>query len=98
MAEFSRASLWAAILADLARGEAPALIARRFHETLADAVATLARSLAERIGAGLVALSGGVFHNRLLLEAVLAHEEVPSCDCGLALGQTAIAVACSIDV
>ncbi|HNB26686.1 MAG TPA: hypothetical protein PLR41_07015 [Alphaproteobacteria bacterium] len=59
MAELSRASPWAAFLADLARGEAPALIARRFDETLADAVATLAWSLAERSGAGLVALSGG---------------------------------------
>jgi len=107
VAELSWAPLWAAILADLARGEAPALIARRFHETLADAVATLARSLAERHGAGIVALSGGVFHNRLLLEAVLArldrsglrilaHEQVPSGDGGLALGQAAIAAACII--
>lgn len=108
LAELSWAPLWAAILADLTRGEAPAFIARRFHEALADAVATLARSLAERHGAGRVALSGGVFHNRLLLESVLArldrsglrvlaHAQVPSGDGGLALGQAAIAAARMIE-
>ncbi|MCB2040464.1 MAG: carbamoyltransferase HypF, partial [Rhodoferax sp.] len=51
-----------------------------------------------------VALSGGVFQNRILLEqlvrrleqaglAVLTHRQVPSNDGGLSLGQAAVAAA-----
>jgi hydrogenase maturation protein HypF len=104
LAEISWAPLWQGILADLAAQTPAAVIARRFHETLADAVAALATTLAARHDAGAIALSGGVFHNRLLLESVLArlargkarvlaHSALPSGDGGLALGQAAIAAA-----
>ena len=102
LAELSWAPLWHGILADLARGEDKHIIARRFHDTLAAGVATLAQDLAERWQSGTVALSGGVFHNRLLLEGVmerlsheplrvLAPEQVPAGDGGLSLGQAAVA-------
>ncbi|MBN2491823.1 MAG: carbamoyltransferase HypF [Planctomycetes bacterium] len=86
--------LAAAVLADRDRGVAPARIAARFHNALADHAVAVARS------AGLedVALTGGCFQNRTLalgararLEAagfrVYTHCRVPTNDGGLALGQ-----------
>jgi hydrogenase maturation protein HypF len=98
------APMWSALLDDLALGVDRRVIAARFHLGLAEAVADLARVLAQRQGAAAVALSGGVFQNRTLLEAlgarlgaaglrVLAHERVPTNDGGLCLGQAAIAAA-----
>ncbi len=96
--------LWWAVLNDLAGGVPPELIAARFHKGLAAAVARLARGLARAEGSQTVALTGGVFQNRLLLEAtgaelaraglrVLIPSDVPANDGGIALGQAAIAAA-----
>ena len=98
------APLWEQIFADLGRGVARSVIAARFHHGLAAAVAALAEQLAAAHGLDTVALSGGVFQNRLLLEgvagrlrgsglAVLAQREVPANDGGLSLGQAAIGAA-----
>lgn len=98
------APLWSELLGDLARGRPPEQIAAAFHAGLARAVGELARDLAGRRGLSTVALSGGVFQNRLLLEAVsgnleraglrvLLHRQVPANDGGLALGQAAVAFA-----
>ncbi len=87
-----------ALLDDRARGVETATIARRFHAALANAVVVAA----QRIGEGRVALSGGCFQNRVLLESVVAglrraghrpywHQRVPPNDGGLALGQVALA-------
>jgi hydrogenase maturation protein HypF len=94
------APLWHALLDDLATTPA-AVIAARFHAGLAAAIANMVEALGHR---GAVALSGGVFQNKLLFELVshrlqamgqhvLAHRIVPANDGGLALGQTAIAAA-----
>jgi hydrogenase maturation protein HypF len=77
-------------------------IARRFHNTVADAVGRVCDRI--RAGSGLdrVVLSGGSFQNRLLSEGVFdllssrgfhvhAHRLVPPNDGGLALGQAIIA-------
>jgi hydrogenase maturation protein HypF len=93
--------LWRALLADLRAGVPPEVLAARFHRGLADAVARLAAELAADCGVGTVALSGGVFQNRILLErvaselrrrglAVLQHRQVPANDGGLSLGQAAV--------
>lgn len=98
------APMWRAACADRTAGLAPALIARRFHEGVADVFAGLALSLAGQHGTRAVALSGGVFQNALLLEAVLRRlagggvdilvpEQVPANDGGLAFGQAAVAAA-----
>ncbi len=98
--------LLAALLAAIAAGTPPALCAARFHHTLAEALAETAALAAAAMalpatpgGAGVpVALAGGCFQNRLLLEAVIAAlrarglrpfwpEVVPCSDGGLALGQ-----------
>jgi hydrogenase maturation protein HypF len=95
-----------ALLAAIAAGTPPALCAARFHhalalalaETAALAVAAIAPpAMASSVGVP-VALSGGCFQNRLLLEAAIAAlrarglqpfwpEAVPCNDGGLALGQ-----------
>jgi hydrogenase maturation protein HypF len=96
------APMWAALLADLARGTAPGLIASRFHRGLAAAIVKLGLAVAPQ--AASVALSGGCLQNALLhrlLAAgfrargrrVLTHARVPANDGGLAFGQAAIVAA-----
>jgi len=77
-------------------------LARRFHDTLASAIAAGCRRARAAGGPSTVALTGGCFQNRILLEAsialleadgfeVLVHRRVPCNDGGLALGQAAVA-------
>ncbi len=102
------APIWPAIFDDLARGELPARISARFHSGFCSAVADLAGDLARGRGLSQVALSGGVFQNRLVLEGIarrlrgqglvpLTHCQVPSNDGGLSLGQAVIAAAQGLD-
>lgn len=100
--------MWLALLADLATGQSRALIATRFHKGLAQSLVKLATQLATQQQLSTIVLSGGVFQNRILLEAVydglkdqftvLTHRQVPANDGGLALGQAAIAAAQLIGV
>ncbi|MFN7972530.1 MAG: carbamoyltransferase HypF [Acidobacteriota bacterium] len=91
------------LVADLPRAGA-ARAARRFHNTIAAIVGAVCARLRETTGIDAVALSGGVFGNRLLLEGasatlslggfrVFRHRLVPPGDGGLALGQLAVAAA-----
>ncbi|HML30488.1 MAG TPA: carbamoyltransferase HypF [Hyphomicrobium sp.] len=101
--------VWHAILGDLSRETPVGVMAARFHKGLARGIVDMTVKLAER-GEGAeqrfdtVALSGGCFHNRILLEqisgrleaagfSVLTHAEVPAGDGGLSLGQAVIAAA-----
>ena len=102
-------AVWNAILGDLVIETPVGVMAARFHRGLASAIAAMCVKLAARDGlAGprfdTVALSGGCFHNRILLEQVtalleaadfkvLTQAKVPSGDGGLSLGQAAIAAA-----
>jgi len=90
------------IVDDLLCGEEPALIAARFHATLAEVIAATCACIRETTRLQRVALSGGVFQNVRLVEAaaarleragfeVLTHHQVPPNDGGLALGQAAVA-------
>ncbi len=87
---------------DLRAGIAPAVVAARFHNGIADVIARVCHTLRTSTGVGTVALSGGVFQNLLLLGAtvdalerrdfrVLIHSRVPTNDGGISLGQTVIA-------
>jgi len=105
-------ALWQAILGDLILKTPAGVIAARFHKGLAKAVAAMVEMLAQDPNAeerrsDTVALSGGCFQNKILLEEtmhrleergfrVLAHARVPANDGGLALGQAAIGAAHSI--
>lgn len=97
-------SLWPHLLLDLG-DEVPACdIARRFHQGLASALVEATVSLAERHRVRRVALSGGVFQNRILSETisqglqesgldVLQHRQVPANDGGIAFGQVLVTLA-----
>lgn len=87
------------LLDRLAAGEPVAQLAAAFHAGLADAIVRVAR----RAGATRVALGGGCFQNRLLVEQVIAGlaaagigcwwpQRLPANDGGLALGQLAAMV------
>jgi hydrogenase maturation protein HypF len=98
--------LWRALLADLQQGAPVASIAARFHDGLAAALAAMAAELLARTPRRFeaIALSGGVFQNRVLLEGllprlatlgvpVLTHRHLPCHDGGLSLGQAVVAAA-----
>ncbi len=103
------APMWLALLHDLRRSVPVGVISARFHKGLAIAVVAMVRHLRAVPGVGRdglrsVALSGGVFQNRILLEqlvhrlqqaglVVLTHRQVPANDGGLSLGQAAVAAA-----
>jgi hydrogenase maturation protein HypF len=89
-----------ALLDDVARGATVATMAARFHAGLADGIA----AMAHETGAQRVALSGGCFQNRVLVERsvqrlraagheILLHRHVPANDGGICLGQVAVAAA-----
>ncbi len=107
LAVLDPAPLWRELLDDLATGVGPDVIAARFHQGFADAVAELAARLADAEDLQTAALSGGVLQNRTLFEAlaarlrergleVLSHRRVPANDGGLSLGQAAVAAARSL--
>ncbi len=84
------------------QGQPTAVIARRFHQSLAELVHLCCRHIRDRLDVARVALTGGVFQNSLLTEMVvqllrrdgfepLVHRLVPPNDGGIALGQAAIA-------
>jgi hydrogenase maturation protein HypF len=89
---------------ELAAGVARPVIAARFHNGVAAVIARVCGLLRDRTGLGTVALSGGVFQNRLLTERatgllaergfrVLIHHRVPCNDGGISLGQAVVAAA-----
>jgi len=94
--DFSPAFL--ALLDDLEFGAGGGLVAGRFHATVAAAVVEQVGRLHRATGLRDVALSGGVFQNRLLLGAVTSgiaalglhthtNSRVPANDGGISLGQ-----------
>jgi hydrogenase maturation protein HypF len=89
-----------ALIQDLRAGVSAGILAGRFHNGLATAIVAVAQA----IGQPRVALTGGCFQNRLLLERtasrlrqadfdVLLHRQVPPNDGGISLGQVAVAAA-----
>jgi len=91
-----------AIISDLRQNVNQVVIAARFHNTVARMIIELCQSISEETGIKEVALSGGVFQNRLLLSKAISqlesaglrvytHHQVPCNDGGISLGQVAIA-------
>ena len=91
-----------ALLEGIEAGASPDRLALGFHIAIARASARIASEICAREGIDTVALSGGVFMNRLLLRllacelkdaglAVLAPHTVPVNDGCIAYGQAAIA-------
>jgi hydrogenase maturation protein HypF len=100
----SGAALIGAAVADLQAGVPREMIAARFHHGLAALIVDGCVLARELHGLSTVALSGGVFQNRLLLArtvtclaargfTVLTHSRVPCNDGGISLGQAVVAAA-----
>ncbi len=98
----SLADLLSAIIKELAQGVSPGKISLKFHNTIARMTGEMCRLLAGETGIDRVALSGGVFQNRLLLRKtvklledggseVFTHRQAPCNDGGISLGQAVIA-------
>jgi hydrogenase maturation protein HypF len=90
------------IVADVKKGLAAGTMAARFHLTFVEIIVDMCRRLGRFTGLERVALSGGVFQNRFLVERVVpalqeagfsvyVHATVPPNDGGMALGQVAVA-------
>ncbi|HEU5099886.1 MAG TPA: carbamoyltransferase HypF [Roseiflexaceae bacterium] len=103
-AQLDVAPMIRAIVEDIRHGVCLPQIAGRFHRSVAELLAATCLQAREQSGLGIVALSGGVFQNRLLLEQLMTRLEelsfqvylnrhVPPNDGGLSLGQAAIAAA-----
>ena len=101
-------AMWRALLGDLILRTPASVIAARFHQGLARAIAAMASEVTRDGSIRTAVLSGGCFNNRVLLEecvrrlgavgfTVLTHAEVPAGDGGLALGQAAVAAASLIE-
>jgi hydrogenase maturation protein HypF len=99
---FDPRSLVEEIVVDLEAGVSTALIAGRFHASLADMIRDVCCQIRQRTSLSQVVLSGGVFQNSLLTEMTLSclekagfrvftHSLVPPNDGGLALGQVVVA-------
>jgi len=94
--------LLSAMVEDLYKGASKSLIAAKFHNTAAHMIFDMCRLIAKETSISQVALSGGVFQNRLLFRkvipllesagfSVLVHRQVPCNDGGISLGQAVIA-------
>ncbi len=95
-------ALLEAILADVERGMDRNAIAWHFHAAVADMLTRVCERIRATSGLQTVALSGGVFQNRLLLSlslprlraagfTVLLHHQTPCNDGGVSLGQAMLA-------
>lgn len=97
-------AMWNALFGDLILDTPVEVMAARFHKGLAKAIVHAIRVASTRDGArttNTVALSGGVFQNKILFEQVvgrlatehydvLTHQQVPANDGGLSLGQALV--------
>jgi len=94
--------LLSVVIEDLNRSVSKGRISVKFHNTIAQMINEMCQLIADETGISQVALSGGVFQNRLLLRKavsllessgfqVFTHRQVPCNDGGISLGQAVIA-------
>jgi len=97
-------AIFRGVVEDRLADQENSVIAARFHLSLTEGLTSMCLAIRERTGLNLIALSGGVFQNGLLLLQVktrltregfevLTHNLVPPNDGGLSLGQAAAAAA-----
>ncbi len=90
------------LINDIQANQASGIISAKFHNTIAAALAAMAKAAREKTKLGTTVLSGGVFCNRYLANRlvkllnktgfrVLFNKEFPSNDGGISVGQAAIA-------
>ncbi len=97
-------ALLKALVADFRRGTSLARISARFHNGLVAGIRTICNEIRMKTGVHEVALSGGVWQNKVMLIKTMAclqadgfrvyvHQRVPTNDGGVALGQAMVAAA-----
>ena len=90
------------MISDIRSGIDTSIISAKFHNTIVELIVEMAIKVRDEKGLEKVALSGGTFQNRIILEKtenslknkgfeVFTQSEIPSNDGGIALGQLAIA-------
>jgi hydrogenase maturation protein HypF len=95
------ADLIAAVVTDARLGQPSPVVAARFHRTVADIIVQMCRLISGDTGLRVIALSGGVFQNRLLTRMtvpelrrqgfeVLVQRLAPCNDGGISLGQAVV--------
>ncbi len=97
------------LIADKDKGVAVDDIAQKFHLSMADVFYDILSKMRDKTGLNRVVLSGGTFHNQILLSIlvrileknefkVYQHQQVPPGDGGISLGQAIIAseVKCNV--
>ena len=94
--------LFSTIVKDVENQVPNPIISLKFHNTMAQIITRMCKLISRETGVTQVALSGGVFQNRLLLKlataalqregfSVLTHHLVPCNDGGISLGQAVVA-------
>ena len=94
--------LFSAVVQDVKAQVTIPIISLKFHNTVAQMILEMGKLIAKETGITKIALSGGVFQNRLLLRlataalqgegfSVFTHHLVPCNDGGISLGQAVIA-------
>jgi hydrogenase maturation protein HypF len=94
--------LISSLISDISKGRSKSFIAAKFHLGIAGMIYEMCEHIGKKTGVKQVALSGGVFQNRLLLRLVIpilekahfivfTHKQVPCNDGGIPLGQAVIA-------
>ncbi|MGF1489331.1 MAG: carbamoyltransferase HypF [Prochloraceae cyanobacterium] len=99
-------SMWSELLNDLQENLTKEIISTKFHRGLAKTIVAVINKIfsEQNIESKTVALTGGVFQNRILLQqvtgdlekakiTVLTHSKTPANDGSISLGQAAIAAA-----
>jgi hydrogenase maturation protein HypF len=100
--EIQIVELFKALIADLRNGIPNPIISARFHNSITQLVLDLCKKLKPKYDTNNVALSGGVWQNRFLLEKTMhalksykffpiIHSQVPTNDGGISLGQAMVA-------
>jgi len=94
--------MWSELIADIKGVRRPESMAMKFHLTLVRMFEATLLKLRDETGLNRVVLSGGVFHNQILLANMLEQltnrgfmvyhqQKVPPGDGGISLGQAVIA-------
>ena len=98
---FDPTPLWQEMIHDWRLGVSSGIIAARFHNSIVHLVHSLCQSIQLQTGSKTVALSGGVWQNRYLIEHtiqrleassfnVFVHHQIPTNDGGISLGQVMV--------
>ncbi len=94
--------MWSEMIMDINKNLPRGTIAGKFHTTISDMFLKALIKARENTGLNRVVLSGGVFHNQIILLGLIQsltgsgfevyqHQQVPPGDGGISLGQTVIA-------